>query len=57
MQPKTLKTEQGRRRDWGLAQWAPHLLDLLLDSSNRSVNMHMTCQLRRIIVLSSKDVY
>jgi hypothetical protein len=24
-------------RDWGLARWAPHLLDLLFDSSNRTV--------------------
>ena len=34
--------EPGVKRDWGLMQWAPHLLDLLFDSSNRSVNLHMT---------------
>ena len=32
----------GSGADWGLVQWAPRLLDLLFDSSNRSVNLHMS---------------
>ena len=65
VQPLAIEPPRGHWRgdswgDWGLLQWAPHLLNLLSDSSNRSVNLHMTYLLgenyHRINPLLEKDI-
>ncbi len=31
----------GKHHNWGLARWAPHLIPLLFDSTEASINMNM----------------
>ena len=60
VQPLAIEPRGDDWGDWGLVQWAPHLLNLLSDSSNRSVNLHMTYLLgenyHRINPLLEKDI-
>jgi hypothetical protein len=41
VRPMRLDIDSNGVNAWGLGKWAPHLVDLLFDSSNRTVNLHM----------------
>lgn len=41
VRPKRLDIDSNGSLSWGLGRWAPYLVDLLFDSSNRTVNLHM----------------
>lgn len=41
VRPKRLDIDSKQSLGWGLGKWAPYLVDLLFDSSNRTVNLHM----------------
>jgi len=53
-------TASGKEGDWGLSQWSPHLLNLVFDSSNRSVSLYQQMLLgdryHRINPLLGEDV-
>merc|ERR1711869_103524 len=39
--PMRIDVDERSTHPWGLGRWAPYLVDLLFDSSNRTVNLHM----------------
>lgn len=41
VRPMRLDIDTSGPLAWGLGKWAPYLVDLLFDSSNRTVNLHM----------------
>lgn len=41
VRPMRLDIDTNGPLSWGLGKWAPYLVDLLFDSSNRTVNLHM----------------
>ena len=48
MRPMRIDVENGGSHSWGLGRWAPYLVDLLFDSSNRTVNLHMAYLLGQV---------
>ena len=59
MRPMRIDVENGGSHSWGLGRWAPYLVDLLFDSSNRTVNLHMAYLLGQVRThrLSSAELH
>eukprot|EP01118_Nematostelium_gracile_P007231 TRINITY_DN2341_c0_g1_i1.p1 TRINITY_DN2341_c0_g1~~TRINITY_DN2341_c0_g1_i1.p1 ORF type:complete len:343 (-),score=96.27 TRINITY_DN2341_c0_g1_i1:118-1146(-) len=46
LNPKSISKEKIGDGNWGLAEWGPHIIDLLLDGTTQSTDYQMHCLLR-----------
>lgn len=44
--PKYISSNTYKDGNWGLVEWGPHLIDLLLDSNTESINYNCKCLLQ-----------
>lgn len=44
--PKYISSDAYKTGNWGLVEWGPHLIDLLLDSNTESINYNCRCLLQ-----------
>lgn len=46
MNPRSITEEKIGNGNWGLLEWGPHLIDLLLDSTTQSIDYQCKCLLK-----------